>query len=195
MDDLNERDLAIAGELYTAAIAQQVRSATYQKNATRLIMARYLKVDPFKYPAILGVSRQNSNADAEKHVNKMAGDMQSAWYGLSSWAQDFISGETAWRDMQSHINNIDRIRLMLKLPRAQTELIAFRDRIEYLHNYQGGLFSRHPRRFASIADDGEPEPYYAKMSAEDKIAFWQARWTEDVFVSFLWEFQSVPHYK
>jgi hypothetical protein len=68
---------------------------------------------------------------------------------------------------------------------TQTELIAFRDRIEHLHNYQGGLFSTHPRRFASIADAGEPEPYYAQMSAEDKIAFWQARWTEDVFVSFL----------
>jgi len=116
MDDLKEREPSRAGDLYTAEIGQTVNTINHQRNAVKLIMARWPAVDPVHYPTILGVSQNNSKSEDVKAVVSMVGTMQTSWIGQSSWVQGYIKGETDWHDLQAHINNLNRFRLLLKVP-------------------------------------------------------------------------------
>ncbi|KAI4649017.1 uncharacterized protein J4E78_008535 [Alternaria triticimaculans] len=116
MDDLKEREPSRAGDLYTAEIGQTVNTINHQRNAVKLIMARWPAVDPVHYPTILGVSQNNSKSEDVKAVVSMVNIMQTSWIGQSSWVQGYIKGETDWHDLQAHINNLNRFRLLLKVP-------------------------------------------------------------------------------
>ena len=78
---------------------------------------------------------------------------------------------------------------------TQTELQAMQDRIQNLMEYQGGLTTTNDGPCRNLAEVPAAEPYYAQIAKNDKCTFWEARWNQDVFVSFLWEFQGVMHYK
>ncbi|KAI4923520.1 hypothetical protein J4E85_008559 [Alternaria conjuncta] len=248
MDGLKEREPSRAGDLYTAEIGQAVNTVNHQRNAVKLIMARWSAVDPIHYPIILGVSQNDSKSKDVNAVVSMVNTMQTSWIGQSSWVQGYIKGETDWHDLQAHINNLNRFRLLLKVPQAnetpaqrttrrdlqraykkavrihvahtqtaaaaelaeveeefddavekgeatQTELQEMQDRIQHLTEYQGGLTATNNGPCRNLADVPAVEPYYSQMANNAKFTFWEARWNQDVFVSFLWEFSGVLHYK
>ncbi|KAI4673573.1 uncharacterized protein J4E88_008628 [Alternaria novae-zelandiae] len=94
MDGLKEREPSRAGDLYTAEIGQTVNTINHQRNAVKLIMARWSTVDPVHYPTILGVSQNDSKSEDVKAVVSMVNTMQTSWIGQSSWVQGYIKGET-----------------------------------------------------------------------------------------------------
>jgi len=127
-DDLKERKPSRSGDLYIAEIAQTVNTMKYQRNAVKLIMARWSAVDPVHYPTILGVSQNDSKSEDVKSVVSMVNTMQTSWIGLSSWVQAYIKGETDWHDPQAHINNLNRLRLMLKILQLNETALQRTDR-------------------------------------------------------------------
>ena len=54
--------------------------------------------------------------------------MQTSWIGQSSWVQGYIKGETDWHDLQAHINNLNRFRLLLKVPQQNKTALQRTDR-------------------------------------------------------------------
>ncbi|KAI4636757.1 hypothetical protein J4E93_010982 [Alternaria ventricosa] len=78
---------------------------------------------------------------------------------------------------------------------TQTELQAMQDRIQNLMEYEGGLTATNDGLRRNLAEVPAVEPYYSQMANNAKCTFWEARWSQDVFLSFLCEFQGVMHYK
>jgi len=84
MNDLHEREPKRAADLYTAKIAAHVHSKAYQRNAVKLITAKWSVADSTNYPTILGISQKNSTSKDAKAVASMENTMQTSWIGLSS---------------------------------------------------------------------------------------------------------------
>jgi hypothetical protein len=78
---------------------------------------------------------------------------------------------------------------------TERELQVLRSRITFLEQFREGI---QPSDVTQIhrAEEGEPkQKYYAQMNAEERLEFLAQLWNQDIFVSFLWEFQGVLHFK
>jgi hypothetical protein len=78
---------------------------------------------------------------------------------------------------------------------TERELQVLRSRITFLERFREGI---QPSDVTQIqrAEDGEPkQKYYAQMNAEERLKFLAQLWNQDIFVSFLWKFQGVLHFK
>ncbi|KAI4906980.1 hypothetical protein J4E90_009873 [Alternaria incomplexa] len=71
---------------------------------------------------------------------------------------------------------------------TQVELQGARDELASLRGHREGIIPTTCNVVRTITDAGEKGIMYCALSEDEQVAFWDARWTEDVFVSYLWEF-------
>jgi hypothetical protein len=75
------------------------------------------------------------------------------------------------------------------------ELSEHRSRVTFLEQYRAGMRPTNTANPAQIQEVEEEELYYSQMDVDERIVFLEGLWNDDVFVSFMWEFQGVLHYK
>jgi hypothetical protein len=78
---------------------------------------------------------------------------------------------------------------------TERELQVLRSRLTFLEQFREGLQPTNLANAARIENVEAEERYYAKLNREERDTFLEGLWNEDVFVSFLWKFQGVLHFK
>jgi hypothetical protein len=78
---------------------------------------------------------------------------------------------------------------------TERELQVLRSRLTFLEQFREGLQPTNLANAARIEDVEAEERYYAQLNREERDTFLEGLWNEDVFVSFLWQFQGVLHFK
>jgi hypothetical protein len=101
-----------------------------------------------------------------------------------------------------------RVQVQLRLEETEDEIVAAaqknrsQDRVKELcaqktamEAYEGDLVANNNFALARV-EDGEPAGlFYAQMDAPTRVDFWKSRFIVDTFVSFLWEFSGVLHFR
>jgi len=77
---------------------------------------------------------------------------------------------------------------------TQVELQSARDQLNFLRGHVEGIIPTTCNVVRTIEDAGEKGTMYCALLENEQVAYWNARWTDDVFVSFLWEFSGVLHF-
>jgi hypothetical protein len=67
--------------------------------------------------------------------------------------------------------------------------------IEAMQPYTVGIAASNNNTLARIADAKPEGLFYAQMDVRSRVAFWQQRWSLDVFMSWNWTFNTVLHYE
>jgi hypothetical protein len=98
---------------------------------------------------------------------------------------------------KQEIEDAEQTLQTVSLTKGVTErgLQVLRSRITFLEQFREGI---QPSDVTQIqrAEDGEPkQKYYAQMNVEERLKFLAQLWNQDIFVSFLWKFQGVLHFK
>jgi hypothetical protein len=78
---------------------------------------------------------------------------------------------------------------------TERELQVLRSRLTFLEQFREGLQPTNLANAARVEDVEAEERYYAQLNREERDTFLEGLWNEDIFVSFLWEFQGVLHFK
>jgi hypothetical protein len=61
--------------------------------------------------------------------------------------------------------------------------------------YLNGLTPTNNETQYTIRDGNIKDGYYAQMTANERNEFWRDRWSIDVMVTWLWEFNGVLHFQ
>ena len=67
--------------------------------------------------------------------------------------------------------------------------------LQFLRQFSEGIEPTNLEEVRRVGDLKLEELFYAELNSDKRLSFLKALWDENVFVSFLWGFQSVLHFK
>lgn len=115
----------MASEVYPTAPRDQPLGEALRHSITKLLMARWGKIDPSYYVLISGRVNEKDERICVNQVRKWAETIQTNWVGVSSWLQRFVAGKVCWSDYQILINNLHRnIKLLHIVPLNETAAVG-----------------------------------------------------------------------
>jgi hypothetical protein len=79
---------------------------------------------------------------------------------------------------------------------TERELQILRARLDFLRQYSESIAPlTNLGNIESNADLEQGDLFFAQMLVDDRLRFFESLWNEDTFISVLWEFQGLLHFK
>ncbi|KAH7090327.1 hypothetical protein FB567DRAFT_577632 [Paraphoma chrysanthemicola] len=89
----------------------------------------------------------------------------------------------------------DVLELASMIEKSMARIVELRKEKDFVERYEGGLKPREIKAVARLQDVAPADLYFAQKSKIERVAFLEGLWDQDTFVSFLWCFQGVLHFK